>query len=160
MYLNIFYLIKSNKFPDRPYFFNGSIDSGHADHQSHRFHHISCFSIGSDSAVYLCMRIWAFSFLLRNVFFRDIQYIYNAITVAWMYVTPMFYPIELLPDWLRKLVEYCNPMFIISSSSEILFIQTFTTPRIFIGCWVMAFIMLSIGLGVFKKTQDNFILYI
>ena len=96
-----------------------------------------------------------------NVFFRDIQYIYNAITVAWMYVTPMFYPIELLPDWLRKLVEYCNPMFYyIQFFRDLVLYRHFTTPRIFIGCWVMAFIMLSIGLGVFKKTQDNFILYI
>lgn len=60
-----------------------------------------------------------------NVFFRDIQYIYNAITVAWMYVTPMFYPIELLPDWLRKHVEYCNPCFIIPVLQRSCFIQTF-----------------------------------
>ena len=96
-----------------------------------------------------------------NVFFRDIQYIYNAITVAWMYVTPMFYPIDLLPDWLRKLVEYCNPMYYyIQFFRDLVLYRHFTTPRIFVGCWVMAFIMLTIGLGVFKKTQDNFILYI
>ena len=96
-----------------------------------------------------------------NVFFRDIQYIYNAITVAWMYVTPMFYPIDLLPDGLRKLVEYCNPMYYyIQFFRDLVLYRHFTTPRIFVGCWVMAFIMLTIGLGVFKKTQDNFILYI
>ena len=96
-----------------------------------------------------------------NVFFRDIQYIYNAITVAWMYVTPMFYPIELLPDWLRKLVEYCNPMYYyIQFFRDLVLYRHFTTPRIFIGCWVMAAAMLVIGLGVFKKVQDNFILYI
>ena len=94
-------------------------------------------------------------------FFRDIQYIYNAITVAWMYVTPMFYPIDLLPDGLRKLVEYCNPMYYyIQFFRDLVLYRHFTTPRIFVGCWVMAFIMLTIGLGVFKKTQDNFILYI
>ena len=58
----ISYLIKSNKFPDRPYFFNGSIDSGHADHQSTVFTIYPAFSIGSDSAVYLCMRIGLFPF--------------------------------------------------------------------------------------------------
>lgn len=96
-----------------------------------------------------------------NVFFRDIQYIYNAITVAWMYVTPMFYPIDLLPDWLRKLVEYCNPMYYyIQFFRDLVLYRHFTTPRIFIGCWVMAAAMLAIGLSVFKKVQDNFILYI
>ena len=45
-----------------------------------------------------------------NVFFRDIQYIYNAITTAWLYLTPMFYPIEKLPEKLIFLVAHCNPM--------------------------------------------------
>lgn len=95
-----------------------------------------------------------------NVFFRDIQYIYNAVTVAWMYVTPIFYPIDLLPGWLRTVVEYCNPMYYyIQFFRDLICYQQFTTMRIFIGCWVMAFIMLGIGLFVFKKTQDKFILY-
>ena len=46
-----------------------------------------------------------------SVFFRDIQYIYNAVITAWMYLTPMFYPITLLPDSLRKLVMTLNPMY-------------------------------------------------
>ena len=42
------------------------------------------------------------------VFFRDIQHIYNAVLTAWMYLTPLFYPITLLPgksliiDWYYK----------------------------------------------------------
>ena len=32
-----------------------------------------------------------------HVFFRDIRYIYKAITTAWMYLTPIFYPLERLP---------------------------------------------------------------
>lgn len=95
-----------------------------------------------------------------NVFFRDIQYIYNAITVAWMYLTPLFYPIELLPDWLRWLVEHLNPMYYyIQFFRDLVCYGHFTTPRIFAGCWIMAVVMISIGLAVFKKTQDKFILY-
>ena len=85
----------------------------------------------------------------------------SAITVAWMYVTPMFYPIDLLPDWLRTLVEYCNPMYYyIQFFRDLVLYRHFTTPRIFVGCWLMAFVMLAIGMAVFKKTQDKFILYI
>ena len=46
-----------------------------------------------------------------NVFFRDIQYIYNAITTAWLYLTPMFYPIEALPQNLQYIVSHLNPMY-------------------------------------------------
>lgn len=45
------------------------------------------------------------------VFFRDIQHIYNAVLTAWMYLTPLFYPITLLPEALRKLVMTLNPMY-------------------------------------------------
>ena len=39
-----------------------------------------------------------------NVFFRDMQYIYGAFMVAWQYLTPLFYPLELLPGWLQTVV--------------------------------------------------------
>lgn len=95
-----------------------------------------------------------------NVFFRDIQYIYNAITVAWTYLTPLFYPIDLLPNWLRTLIEYFNPMYYyIQFFRGLVLYGQLPTLRIFVGCWVMAGVMLVIGLTVFKKTQDNFILY-
>lgn len=95
-----------------------------------------------------------------NVFFRDIQYIYNAFTTAWMYLTPIFYPIELLPDWVRWIVEHLNPMFYyIQHFRDLVYIGQFPTTRIFWGGWIIAFIMFAIGLAVFKKTQDKFILY-
>ncbi|MBQ7858099.1 MAG: ABC transporter permease, partial [Oscillospiraceae bacterium] len=46
-----------------------------------------------------------------NVFFRDIQYIYNAVTTAWMYLTPIFYPLDALPDGLVWFIKHCNPMY-------------------------------------------------
>ena len=33
-----------------------------------------------------------------NVFFKDTQFIYNAVTTAWLYLTPIFYPLEALSD--------------------------------------------------------------
>ena len=35
-----------------------------------------------------------------NVFFKDTQFIYNAVTTAWLYLTPIFYPLEALPEQL------------------------------------------------------------
>ena len=53
------------------------------------------------------------SFLLAemNVFFRDIEYIYNAVCVAWTYLTPIFYPIERLPNLVQVVVKTLNPMY-------------------------------------------------
>ena len=35
------------------------------------------------------------------VFFRDIQHIYAAVLTAWNYLTPIFYPIEQLPEHIK-----------------------------------------------------------
>ena len=51
------------------------------------------------------------AFSQATVFFRDIQYIYNAVTTAWLYLTPIFYPIESLPDNVLLFVKHCNPMY-------------------------------------------------
>ena len=100
-----------------------------------------------------------------NVFFRDIQYIYNAITTAWLYLTPMFYPIEALPQNLQYIVSHLNPMYSYVSQFRMLTLPGFVPVGISI-MWliiigiVSAFLMLIIGLWVFVKTQDKFILYI
>ena len=52
----------------------------------------------------ILLQIYVFSvgvgfFLAQGtVFFRDIQHIYSAVTTAWMYLTPIFYPINQLPE--------------------------------------------------------------
>lgn len=100
-----------------------------------------------------------------NVFFRDIQYIYNAVTTAWLYLTPMFYPVEALPDTLQYAVSHFNPMYSYVSQFRCLTMPGFVPGGasmemlILIGV-VSAFLMLLLGLWTFVKTQDSFILYI
>lgn len=47
-----------------------------------------------------------------TVFFRDIQYIYGAFLTAWIYLTPIFYPIGMLPIELRVMIKNFNPLYI------------------------------------------------
>lgn len=100
-----------------------------------------------------------------NVFFRDIQYIYNAITTAWLYLTPMFYPVEALPDTLQYAVSHFNPMYSYVSQFRCLTMPDFVPGGASLGTLIIigvvsAFIMLLIGLWTFLKSQDRFILYI
>lgn len=96
-----------------------------------------------------------------NVFFRDIQYIYNAVTTAWMYLTPIFYPIEALPNEVAWLVKHCNPMyFYVGQFRDLIYYGRFPGPTITLAGWITAICMLIIGIWSFSKTEDNFILYI
>ena len=96
-----------------------------------------------------------------NVFFRDVQYIYKAITTAWMYLTPIFYPINRLEKSLRIFVKTCNPMYYyVAQFRDMVYTGQFPGPRIFWGGWIIGIVMFVIGIWVFKKSQDKFILYI
>jgi lipopolysaccharide transport system permease protein len=96
-----------------------------------------------------------------NVFFRDIQYIYNAITTAWMYLTPILYPIERLPEWLRWMVEHLNPMyFFIEQFRDIVYYCRPIRLELMMWGFIIAIAMLIFGGLCFKRSQDRFILYI
>lgn len=96
-----------------------------------------------------------------NVFFRDIQYIYNAVTTAWLYLTPIFYPIEALPDNVLWVVKHLNPMyFYIGQFRDLIYYNKLPGHLIILSGCGAAVIMLFIGTWTFLKNQDNFILYI
>lgn len=96
-----------------------------------------------------------------SVFFRDIQYIYSVVTTAWLYLTPIFYPSEQLPENLQKLVRIVNPMYhYITQFRTLVLAHTMPSADTFIYGFGVAAIALIIGIWSFQKNQDKFILYI
>lgn len=96
-----------------------------------------------------------------SVFFRDVQYIYNVITTAWMYLTPIFYPVSLLPDDLSWIITRLNPMyFYIAQFREIVIYGKMPSVMLVLYGSIAAALMVAIGAWAFKKTQNRFILYI
>jgi len=94
------------------------------------------------------------------VFFRDLGHLYGVITMIWNYLTPVFYPESLLGDkspWLLLL----NPMYhFIAYMRDITLYQTMPSFIDNIICLGFGLVTLVIGLTVFYKNQDRFILYI
>lgn len=96
-----------------------------------------------------------------NVFFRDIQYIYNAFTTAWLYLTPIFYPVESLSKELQWIISHVNPMyFYIAQFRALIYQGCMPGWKFVIAGSVTAVLMLLIGMFFFAKNQDKFILYI
>ncbi len=96
-----------------------------------------------------------------TVFFRDVQYIYAAVLTAWMYLTPIFYPITQLPFELMWMIKHFNPLYsYITQLRTIVLDGIFPDPRLVIYGFIVAFVSLVIGTWVFMKNQDRFILYI
>ena len=90
--------------------------------------------------------------------FRDIVHLYSVFVTALMYLTPVIYPMSILPEWLEKIV-LINPI----TNILIMFrdvMMNNTVPSIAsIGIAIVeTAIALALGLYVFYKSQDTFIL--
>ena len=96
-----------------------------------------------------------------NVFFRDIQHIYSAVLTAWLYLTPIMYPIERLGETLTFIVKAFNPLYYyVAQFRDLIYYGQIPGPRVFWGGWLIAFVMLAIGVWSFQRSKDKFILYI
>lgn len=95
-----------------------------------------------------------------NVFFRDIEHLYGVFVTAWMYLTPIIYPVEILPETFQKLM-LLNPMYhYVSFFRNVIMYNTVPGIKENLICIFISILFLSIGILVFKKTQDKFILYL
>ena len=96
-----------------------------------------------------------------GVFFKDTEFIYNAVTTAWMYLSAIFYPVESLPDKVLWFVKHFNPMyFYIGQFRDLIYYGRMPGHLIILaGCGAAA-AMLGIGMWSFLKSKDQFILYI
>ena len=94
------------------------------------------------------------------VFFRDTQFLWGVISMLWMYATPIFYPESILPQKLMPLFK-CNPLYhLLRFMRTILMNGVSPEPKAYLFMAIASFVPLVIGVIVFKKTQDRFVLYI
>ncbi|MBR2671084.1 MAG: ABC transporter permease [Oscillospiraceae bacterium] len=95
------------------------------------------------------------------VFFRDIQYLYSVILVAWTYLTPLFYPIEMLEgSWIYWIIKYQPLTCFITYFRNVVIYNTLPTLELNLLCFGYALFALIFGFWFFKKNQDKFILHI
>lgn len=95
-----------------------------------------------------------------SVYFRDITHLYGVLTLAWMYLTPIFYPVSALPEEVLPVI-LGNPMYAyITFFREIVLYGTVPEPILWLKCVLISLTALALGLAVFRKMQRNFILYI
>ena len=94
------------------------------------------------------------------VFFRDTQFLWGVVSMLWMYFTPIFYPASIIPE--RFMTWYkLNPLYHFVLFVRIIIMQGVSPgPMEYFDCFVSAFGMLVIGVIVFKKTQNRFVLHI
>lgn len=94
------------------------------------------------------------------VFFRDIIHLWGVILTAWTYATPLFYPVEILPEWAMPIMQ-ANPMYhYVTYLRDIALYGTMPALSEQLLCFFGAFAVLLVGVATFKYCQKKFILYV
>lgn len=107
-----------------------------------------------------------------NVFYRDTGVIMEVLMQAWFFLTPVFYPLEMLPEWgmvlgvelpIRRLLYILNPMAsIIASYRSVLYGSTVAViPHapgwdFLLRTAVTTAIVFVIGMAVFSRQSHRF----
>lgn len=95
--------------------------------------------------------------------FRDIIHLYGVLVTALMYLTPVIYPTNQLDSVpvIKFLVFEINPISrIMMIFRDLVMYNTIPSVLDFLICLLIGLVALAIGLHVFYKHQDNFILNI
>ncbi len=91
-----------------------------------------------------------------TVYFKDMEHIVTVILMAWIYLTPILYPLERVPDRIRW-IFMLNPMTaVIESYHHILYWKSVPQIKLIAYAAVVSLVVLAAGELVFKKLDDNF----
>lgn len=95
-----------------------------------------------------------------TVYFRDISHLYSVFTMAWTYLTPIFYPVAIIPESIHFLWDI-NPMFHYCNMMRDLVLYG-ALPGVTTTLCAAGFSLFSLLAGclIFSKLQDAFFLHI
>ncbi|MCR4754397.1 MAG: ABC transporter permease [Lachnospiraceae bacterium] len=98
----------------------------------------------------------ALIFAAVEVYFRDIEHIMSVIMMIWMYVTPMFYSLDIVPDNLKRFFYYNPMLYIIGMYQRVLYYKVSPGNDYLLRAIVFSICFLLIGWIVFHKLERRF----
>jgi ABC-2 type transport system permease protein len=126
------------------------------------FSYLACLPLVVITQCALCLGM-AMILSASNVFFRDTEHIVGVLTLAWFFLSPIFYSIDMQVEKLSPLVKggawlpFLNPLSGLLCSYRAILISDFsaTLPQMLVSYGV-AWAVLAVGIVVFQRVQDRF----
>jgi len=98
----------------------------------------------------------SFFFAAANLLYRDIQYLLGLILTLWMYLTPIIYPADMVPERFRFIFQL-NPMsVIVNAYRQVILAGAPPKYSSLIIATLVSLIILLIGLSYFKSREKIF----
>jgi lipopolysaccharide transport system permease protein len=86
-----------------------------------------------------------------NVFFRDVGQLFGIVIQFWFWLTPIVYPISILPESMRSLMSY-NPMAnLINAFQDILVTGQWPIWQSLLPVTIIAIALCALGMRLFRK---------
>ena len=93
-------------------------------------------------------------------FFQDTLFLWGVVSMIWMYLTPIFYMDTIIPEKFLALY-HMNPMYQYINFARICIIDGISpNPISYLWCILTAVVVFAIGVSVFRKNQNRFVLYL
>lgn len=87
--------------------------------------------------------------------FNDVVQIYQAVLLAWMYLTPVIYPVEAIPERFRWLI-YINPMFpLVETFRAPIYAGVLPDAPFLVRSCLWAVVTLAAGWWLFERRADR-----
>lgn len=107
---------------------------------------LTAFSLG----VGLLLSTWA-------IYFYDVTEMYQIVLTAWLYLTPIIYPKEIIPEALRRWLFTLNPMYhLIDMFRGPIYEGTLPDINRMVVAFGISILVLAIGWIVFARRSDEF----
>ncbi len=91
-----------------------------------------------------------------NLFFHDVRFLVGVVLTLWFYLTPVMYPVDIVPDKYRIFYDINpNAVFIDAYRRVILYNQTPAFEKMFLGL-AIAVVTFAVGYYLFKKMEPHF----
>lgn len=95
-----------------------------------------------------------------TTFFTDIKYLYGVLIMLLSFMTPLFYPIEIIPEEFLFFFKI-NPLYAaVSSFRDIVLYGAFPQTKFLLYLIITSIIALVIGVFLFYRYQDEFVINI
>ena len=89
--------------------------------------------------------------------YRDLDFIYSFISSLWMYVSPVVYPLSVIPEKWRYAASFNPIVGIIETSRQVIFGSSSLEPIYILNGLITTIIMLFLGLVIFNRVEKTFL---